>query len=645
MRAGVGILYWDDAPEGDCLVSPDGVPVFPVRSRDEMEALYAVEAVMGLTLEWASGQPTEPLTGAGLVVSIGEAAEAEGRLYAHLTRRHHRVAASVAEAFSAETPDVVVTVLEHLTAELLSRCSILPGQESRPTGIVCSSAAGLRRQVLVRAAATYGCGPPVLAQADVLPDLDCGRVEGLHRLTVGKDADRGDVLEALTIGAAVTHVIAHSDGVDAALGALWACPLASDREDDDATRVPRCELNGTCHRLDQPVAEALASGLLLDPRLVAGRVVLWNTCYGVVPRDAFVDHRHGFGLQLVDSPQIGALVTSYSLKLVQLGVTLKFAEALLRGQPVGKVLRKSADDPESHSCGSVCLFGDPRVAAVPQATTPFATIRRAPRPQLHERLIGRDDFGLQSLSMIVAARQRSDAYNRDQLSHIRALASSVFGDEPVNEAAVADAVAEFIATRGFGDWLNDWGAFASGWVSKGVCSRCGEGTEEFLGRLVHGCQRRFRSCGTCDAIYDLSHGAEATIGVDQFGVVAVDGWEPDGPWGARLVVSTTGKQDKLSWPWPIDVDGRPARTCERLGQWPAGPVRVSAVLVAREGISLLTQMAWEPPPPFDAEICLPDPGRSIDGAPAAAGVEGVPDECIEASRRRLLSRLVRPRRA
>src|SRR6185295_8301566 len=134
----------------DFLVDLKGRPVWPARNESECAALASVAKLFNSDIHPIAAIPGTSRYRKGTVAAVGTEAVYAARLYAHLTQRRLLSINSINELRLTRFPEIIVTTLHRLTAELMET---LYRVDSFTPGIIAGdNASSLRRQVLIRSA-------------------------------------------------------------------------------------------------------------------------------------------------------------------------------------------------------------------------------------------------------------------------------------------------------------------------------------------------------------------------------------------------------------------------------------------------------------------------------------------------------------
>jgi hypothetical protein len=148
---------------------------------------------------------------------------------------------------------------------------------------------------------------------------------------------------------------AHSNGVDMGLGEVVLCARREDVDYTAAQRVMPCFKGGDCSR-------KTASNALLRPAHIRSIVTMLYTCWGAVLKNHIYDSASSLLFDLVKSPTVCSITTTYSSAFMDTGAGLALAERYARQEKVGNIVRDLnarhfqdfGDSPHT-----LLLFGDP----------------------------------------------------------------------------------------------------------------------------------------------------------------------------------------------------------------------------------------------------------------------------------------------
>jgi hypothetical protein len=584
------LLFADDtAPPWVLRATADGTPVWPVSDEADRAAILRLAQIFAAEVVWVRGKRGRLESSPEKVVGIGPGTVRAGRLYAHLTGRRFVKVTDADTAFAAEPPAVVIVADGRLDARLL-RLASAKADGMPVTGIVCSTDPdALRRQVLVRAAAAQLCGPVDVERVDVRPLRSSGRIDTPGSVALGGASETEEMITGLSCGAAVLTVFGHSDGIDALGGPAIVCARLGQSEAHAATRPPRCQITGECHRLQIPVVEAFRSPKLLAPEAIAARVLAWHTCLGVMPDNWMVHPSWGLGTRLLDSPSVGAFITTWTIGPLYPRQSAAIADLLVNGHRVGDAIALSEWRNPPAATMRLCLLGDPRVRAVPRPALSFdAATSRSATPARGRIAITptRSEDPLAIAAELLAAGDGGAPL-------VAALESYARHPDGMSDPALLQrAIVDHIVRGSWSTWLGCW-TEAAVIVDRQEhpCLGCGEPADTYVGELGSHIRRRFSSCHACNMLADLPISTDAYLDIPRSRVARLTRWQPAGAWVGRLTLSTTVAQERMSWDWPAKADRTPAEEL-RTNAWPRGPLRIAFIAASRHGPLVVNRFRW-----------------------------------------------------
>jgi hypothetical protein len=532
------------------------------------------------------------------VVGYGPHAHGAAAMYAHLTARRFRTISRAGELDNATRPTVVLMLYDDLDSAFLEQLSISATTGTVTGIIVAADADELWRQALVRAVAATTPAPDDRPRVDLWPLRPFDVAQSGARLFLGSDAAIDEVRQSLAIGASVTHVFTHSDGIDAFLGPGVLCALAGEFGPQGQWRSPRCHLTGQCHRLGLSVADALATGLLISPLEVSARVMVWSTCLGIVPSDWVVAPSWSIAAQLLANPSVGAVITTWSIGALDERVCRRLSDHLAAGMSAGQSLHAALDD---HQGGRprlrMCLFGDPATRAVARDVA----VAAAPRPAARSSAMAGNSTPMRNGPRaatweldVIAALEAKPALPGVIDRPPRQWDKARLGRSRVAFRDWLDLLAKHVSEHGWSWWLDTWARAYEITETEGTCAHCHSRVAGYDGLGRYQSRRHYSSCGRCRRFDDVAEGCDAAFEV-QLPDRAELRWEVDGEWAARLRVSSAAQYDTQSWAWPATDDGRPKPFFQLERPFPIGPLRISAILVSDRGLSVLTRIVWHGP--------------------------------------------------
>jgi hypothetical protein len=606
----MGHTHWtnldvDTSAENIFLRSSGGRPVWPVSTTDEWQALTQLARTFGAKIREVRGSSGVIKAGSEEVVALGPETEEAARLYAHLTTRRFRVATSLADFKNRAMTAIVVTTPSELNNELLERLYTNVSNRSVP-GIVCAATAqDLRRQVLIRAAAAWLCGPIETLRTDLYPLVPLSRFVVTGQELLGGEATPSEIRAALAGCAGVLTIHTHADGIDAFLGKnLTLCPIETSQIRRSQILKPLCQVTGFCHRRELSVEEALSSGTLCTPNSIAARIFVWNSCLGLLPPDGVINPDWSLGQRMLDSPNLGAVVTTWEMIISRPWHTEGLSRDLLKGMRVGNALARFNRSRAAKQFGQhrMCLLGDPRVRLPISLQSNDAGLNRVEvkhqttfhRPA-HEGEPSTEDGALTLLKQCLTTAITQDLLLPawEALKAIQAYERAGRDQERLEGAAMRQAIIKFVFQRG---------KLSDGWVphvsrfrkarQPSSCFLCGRLTNTIIARLPFPAvsDRRISICPRCGIVDDSPSNTHITFSLLD-NTVELKGRLPEDHWNAGLLLASSRQADNIGWEWPVDPDGTPARSFRIPAEWPRGPLRLTVAILWEKNFAILSQPA------------------------------------------------------
>jgi hypothetical protein len=602
------VLLVSGCREADCLMAADGSPVWPLCSSDDISAVQQLATVFGARVQWvgASAGTARPLS-AEDVLALGPDACSAARLYAHLTRRRHRVAENLDALVRTECPSVVVTTPEYLTPELLDWLYNQPGRTA--PGIICADrGAPLLRQVLVRSAAAALCGPLTVTCTEIFPTMPALGFRDAGTEVLGSETSALERRQALSRGAGVLTISTHSDGIDAFMGTdLTICARNRVMEGIGLSAAPRCRLTDFCHRHETSVAHAIQTAALFPVDQIAARVFVWDVCFGVMPAGSVVDPRWGIGARLLESPRIGAILTTWQIVLSSPDHAQRISRLIASGVPVGVAVKRfnASHEAQAHNY-RMCILGDPRVML------PRVQVSRLPklRPNRVRHLPNSrpDDIrqlSLLRLCMLDAKGTASTGPRTSIASHaleaIDAFEVTAAKGPPLSaqlleaENEMRISVLRYVFSRGkiFENWLPFARHLRASPLSR--CPVC-ERKAHTLHAVMHPSgvtARRLAICPICGVLEDAPTTSDLGFILDGRRI-HLRGNLPQERWMAGVLIASSYYPESIGLMWPPMNDGTPAPYMDLPQRWPLGPLRISVIFVWDANFAVISRMAMDP---------------------------------------------------
>jgi hypothetical protein len=638
----IPIAVMDAGDVGDRLLAHAGAPAWPVRNPAELSALEQAAAIAGLQVQLVSATAADEPRGSELVVGVGRETAVIARLYAHLTGRQVAYAEDVASGV-ARDPAVIVVMEHALTVAVLDLLS-QRASEGHVIGVITGHDADtLRLQALVRSIAARASTRAPPARVSLFPMLaNPPQAEPADGILDPRAP--GDIVRAaLGRGAGVLTLMSHSDGIDAGLGVLVLCPMDRTPAHPDPRRLPRCQERGTCHRARGiPIDQMIAGPKHVAPEALAARVMLYATCWGVLPSRSFDDNAWSLGRRMLNNPRIGALISSWDAQWYDPADVLAFARQVAAGCKVGLAVNQLLTSASARRTGlRMCLFGDPEIRQAPER------VDDADSPVVHER--EDRDHARRSAGRTAKFDGEVTAELAFLRHYVSLMAPAVSDRALVDNALTALARYEVAGIRGSLAGAGD--AAAERWrepvldallwrgplavrtwlpLSRGpqissttTCAHCQQRViiREFVLRMPESPMRRVATCTHCGVNADSAAPRSIAISVRD-GVVHLTTDVPRGAWAARLAVYIRDENGaRIACDWPAAGDGWPARSLAIPDGVPSDTLDIAVYLL--HGVSLHIARA-----PYRSSPNRPRADPAEHGGPPITGL-------VQLSRRRL----------
>lgn len=300
---------------------------------------------------------------AGTVLSAEGPVAEFCELYAALTGRPIEKSLEHNHEPAKHTPLVLISLRSETTSDFFQ--AHFSNDQSRSVGVIVLPSLGEARRTTIRAAFVAIVGTqapdssaPSIAQFDAWdrssPATGTGR-------KLGSRATSSEVRQLLGSGSDLLTISAHSDGIDTSLGGSVLCPLSPAALDAKVrTHLPECVEAGRCHRFNAPVESALHDSRRIDPAEVAARVLLLNSCWGVLPAGGPVDPSYGLFSALLVLKSIDCIIAPWAL-IASSGETVQpLVDAISCGTSVGEAVHVfNCSEVAKRSATRMAVFGDP----------------------------------------------------------------------------------------------------------------------------------------------------------------------------------------------------------------------------------------------------------------------------------------------
>ncbi len=564
-----------DDRTSDILATPQGLPVFPVRSQREEDVLLRLSRTLGLRLARTTAhQEVQPKPSDGIVAALGASCQTEAALYAHLTGRRAVTLACVADIASVG-PEVVISV------GILTDDLYLAAYESslggRTVGLICAARVeDLRIRVLLRALALLAPHSPSGTVVRLWATTDLGVHRAGSHVVAGDRADRTSIRELLGSSPCVLQVYGHSDGIDALLPAgMTLCPMAHrDRGPADG-RVPKCRVTETCFRLDVPTSSALDDPRAVDVNHVRARLVVLDACWSLHPAFDLYDGRWAYAERLLSRGGVGLVIGSWEALPMAPMDSEELIGAVMAGIPVGQAISMANRRGKRYA-----LHGDPsttiaplREAAQPEPLRQPIRFVEAPPAPLDTRELTTDNFLDRYLaSSLTNATEDSKASGQHALSRLRASDPdlSVTADYLMDRSTMPARIWRSFVVQ------EEWSSERRQCLT---CERQLVGRRSALRESMR--PRHLWFCPRCGLVEDAHVDNQLGLRMTHTGTLHLVGPFPPGPWGGGVVAESAIRHFRQSERWPSAPDGIPLRSWRR--SWPPVPSRICVTFIWASG--------------------------------------------------------------
>lgn len=596
------------------LATEQQTPVWPVRHESDLTVLRTIARSFGGTITPCKNVKRRRLSGAGVVIALGQDVAGEAELYAHLTLRECVVVSGLKDISRLPGSDVVIATEDKIDESLLEML-YEDGTQASATGLIYApTLAQLRQQVLLRSAAAYLCrrgldspSPPV-QRIDFLSTTELGHAVLQDWQLLGTKATIEEATQALSVGAGVLSLVSHSDGVDSPLSSeAVLCAIQDARADAPLAGAPACVVTGVCHRRREPIAVALASGGLVFPSVIQARIMVADVCWGLLPPLDVIHPAWGLGRRLLENHSIGAFITCWEIMRSSVQLIAPLVDAIADGTPVGESLAEQQASARWKKFGRrMCLIGDPRVC-IPRPSEPVSLSNLLPTtgPEVRSLKTGALEF---LRAYITLARKNVGGTYEDYSDSVLAAlgeyqealwtGAELEGAPEAPGPRLRQAFMNFAFGR-FSVAYPIWQQFADDWAVLApqrcyACQRIAV-TLKFYLCIPGASARRVTNCQSCGTIEDVPVGTHLTFSVSPDGEVKLNGELPSGHCVGGLMLETSMPDERRVFPWPGDSRGNLAPTFRVSPPWPEGPIRVSVFIISEscELISLGLQCRGE----------------------------------------------------
>lgn len=600
-------LLIDENPSSDFLLRANDEPVWPVRNRLELKALQSITNIFGSSIKKVSGNPGTSSPDKETVVGLGYNVKEAGLLYAHLTQRRYRTVSSLKELNPNRLPAVVITNTGLLNKELLELLYNSEKVRTQVTGVICADDPQLlRKQVLVRAAASHLSGHLEFIRVDVSPGrlLEHKKVAG-HEIIGGNVASE-EMRSALGRGAGLLSLKTHSDGIDALLiKDLTLCSMSQLQIKPGTQNMPVCQETRFCHRHEAHIDEVLQSGKVLSPEAIAARIFVFESCFGLLLPGGIIDFGWSLGHRFLVSDTIGAIITTWGLTYTGGVRTKVLTQNLLKGMPVGAALALYNVSDGAKKYGNnhrMCLLGDPRVKLPPQefnrmAIKHYNSPGKSKKPEVAEiRQPSEVEFFEACFTNLLntASDEQKRKESKVILAKLEACKTNFEKKSPDDSVnlELRTAILNFILgnPQVFRAWLDFADEFANEDSAK-ICPSCDQSAISFrkIGmKLSQKFQRRIEECINCGMLEDSPADVDLKFSYRNK-VIELHGEFPRRRCSIGVLLAAS-RVETAKLTVPMDEDGFPPRRFQTPDFNFRSTIRIHLIIVWDDNYAVLTKL-------------------------------------------------------
>lgn len=525
-------------------------------------------------------------TSRGIVGYLRHEHETLAQLYAAKTGRGYLFLSSLDDFHRVDEIEIVLAIFSDLTPGLFDAIHNRTITGKAP-GILCaSSSEQLSKKIKGKLNCIRRSSRPrhsfidePLSITDILPLSSFKIFQKNHRTILGSDASHLEVERALTSGADLLRIVTTSDGIDADLGAgKVLCPF--DRGFHQPRRSnhrPLCIDTGFCHRIETSLKALSEAPRVFFACDVRAGILIWHTCSGVMSFSRTIDDHWGIGRRFIDSPGIGALVTTIDCVVASPVNSEKLVRSLIDGRTladgVTEYARSASEDPLTHR---MFIFGDPDTKLDMAQSIRDRIPRILPGPSMPKRL-GDDIEGVDSeLQLILSIVESGPA----RLQMLRQRIRRGLKKYPLSKKSTALLrmnLIEYMAARQWVRWMDDWTRLSTRRVRSEngtVCPLCDSQGHTLIYDFATGSRRKATMCPRCGPIEDAPLSSDLRFLVRK-DTCELFGSRPTNDWLAYLVIFSGRSSETLLVKWPANREGKPVdKFCPPI-KWPRGPLRVA----------------------------------------------------------------------
>lgn len=562
-------LFVDRSPKGLLLKTTTGEPVWPVFQPLDFTAIEDLCKKCGALPTEVEGLPGTGTGKTGIVAYYPSHLEEAASLYGHLTNRD---VLPFENDLSTDGTLVLLTTYELLNYELLERVRSIT-EDGVPVGIVCiNERERVHSQILYYAATAYLSGPGSNKSVFFTSASSIDLVDGGNMVIAGNMSSRETIQSIMKDSEPLKMIMTHSDGIDAFFGRQLSMCGIRDILDDLPRPLPQCVESGWCHRQDMLVSEAVFQERLLSPTVLNAWILFWGVCWGVHANFQLIHPQWSITKQFLDVRAAPAIVTSWSVEILNPELFLMFAIYASNGLPVGEIVNRLVTSSiGKKSQIKLCVLGDPLVRLYPRAEKfenpgPDPNKEELPLRPTPEKT--GDLAKLQFLNYVI--ERDATKGSKFEIAEAVATANNNLIEYKAAESDIIkihSLLGAYISLSGpvmLTRWMS--GASYSPLRSEGPrdCSWCWpekrNEVRQFAGHIF-GLPRQFSLCPLCGIVEDCPEGSALKVFVDEDNTLRVEGFPAEAsPWIGGIIVMPEIQSKHILIPWQSDSKGQPVET-------------------------------------------------------------------------------------
>jgi hypothetical protein len=605
-------IAWSD---DDLIVGPNGEPVWPLRTPEDLAALKTLADRSNLKLVFKDYEPggregaversarDEATTGA--VVALSPELEWAARLYAHLTSAVFAESVDVARSLGQRVV-ALFAPSEFQGAGSWDAADGISSEGFYPGLFLESDRGSLLRQVLIRSASLRLSARYQQSIVELYPGIQTGARTRPGLVAMGGDTPSASIRTQIVAGSEFLFILTHSDGVDAMLAPeLILCPAKhSVNWGADGDPPPYCAETGHCLRYNCGIEEATASERTIAPREIRAKVLVLATCYGALGWKGAIRPSWGYLKPLLESGSVSAVVTCFGVTTPSPKKLRPFLEMLAMGASLGEAIAVANQDQDNVRAGfRLCLFGESRLRPSAEAATLMMGTLLAQSAASASSVVSVMDFGGIAFLNGWLGNAVESATGENKNLALEALAwtrkyefESAHGGVPDTQGAAGvggrlrQSLISFIIRRGSVISI-DWMRLCSTSAIKSTmqCAGCGDQaplhTYAFHSPFIPA--RSVAFCDNCGIIYDGVEQNQFQIRSDG-ARITVHNLTVKGPWQAALRIGCQQDAESQVIDWPERADGLPADFLDIPPVLPPGALRLSLIIISQATIAIAT---------------------------------------------------------